>query len=50
MKLLKKLNSYFLYDEETGEIATLSDHIIFYGMLATGLVGLVYFTYKVITF
>lgn len=34
MKLLRKIDSYFLYDAETGESAPLGDKIIFYGVMS----------------
>lgn len=50
VNLLKKIDSYFLYDAVDDEYATLSDHVIFYGMLATAVIGIIYFIYKIITF
>jgi len=50
IKILKKINSFFLYDEETGERGTLSDHIVFYMMLSAGIIGMIIYTYKLITF
>lgn len=34
MKLFRKIDSYFLYDEETGESAPLGDKIIYYGVMS----------------
>jgi len=50
VNLLKKIDSYFLYDEVDDEFASVSEHCIFYGMLATAVIGIIYFTYKIITF
>lgn len=48
-KSVEKMNHYFGL-QEGNEKATANDFIIFYGMLATGLIGTVYFTIKIITF
>ncbi|GAA0455438.1 hypothetical protein [Alkalibacillus silvisoli] len=50
MKLLRKIDSYFLYDEVTGESAPISDYLWFYGTLGFLLTFLAIFTYKLITF
>ena len=50
MKLLRKIDSYFLYDEVTGESAPLSDYLFFYGTLGFMLFMGVVFTIKLITF
>lgn len=50
MKLLRKIDSYFLYDEVTGESAPLSDYLFFYGTLGFMVLMAVIFTIKLITF
>lgn len=50
MNLLKKIDRFFLYDEVDDEFAPVSEHCIFYVMLATAVIGIIYFTYKIITF
>lgn len=50
MKLLRKIDSYFLYDDVTGESAPLNDYLFFYGTIGFLLIFLVTFTIKSINF
>lgn len=47
--VFKKINVYFLEDEETGECGSLSDHLIFYGALGFHAIVGVYCIYKLFT-
>lgn len=50
MKLLRKIDSYFLYDEVTGESAPIGDYLFFYGILGFMLPMGVIFTIGHFTF
>src|SRR5699024_10251061 len=49
VNLLKKIDRFFLIDEVDEEFAPALDRCIFYGMLATAVIGIIYFIYKIIT-
>lgn len=50
MNLLRKIDSYFLYDEVDEESAPLGEYFFFYGLLGFILTFTVIFTIKLITF
>lgn len=50
MKWLRKIDSYFLYDEVTGESAPVGDKLFYYGALGFISVMGIVFIYGLITF
>jgi len=46
----RKINAYFLGDEDTEEYGTVGDHLVFYGAIGFNVIVSIYIIYRLLTF